>query len=97
MATLAPVAVSTTTPVDVVAERSLTIGARYGMQYQGVGALNIRESDSAATPAITATASRATAADALELTPRTGEGIWIWVASGPARIAEGSQVVLWEK
>ena len=58
--TFPSVPISSETAVDVVATLTLSVGRNYGAQYQGPGAVNLRESDSATRPDITESAARAT-------------------------------------
>ena len=95
--TFPPVPISSETAVDVVAALTLSIGRNYGAQYQGAGAVNLRESDSTTRPDITESAARATASDALRLTPKVGEGIWVWAIGTPQRLLEGARFVVWEE
>ena len=95
--TFDPVVLNTTTPVDVKAALTLGVGRNYGAQYQGPGTLALRESDETTTPDLDQAYSRATAQDALRLTPKANEGIWCVVAGVPALQADGAQIVVWEE
>ena len=95
--TFNPVPLNSETAVDVVAVLSLSVGRNYGAQYQGPGAVSLRESDSTTRPDITEGAAYASATDALRLTPKVGEGIWVWATGTPQRLLTGAQFVVWEE